>query len=94
LANDLLPGKKDHNKRTFLGTKGPPALFLKRLQSSSTRNQFITIGAFRSGTENISLALSSKHHENHWDCILFDPRHHTLYDMRELKSMHFFELTL
>lgn len=34
----------------------------------------LCIGAFRSGTDNISLAMSSKNHENEWDCILIDPR--------------------
>jgi hypothetical protein len=56
--------KKDNDKRTFLDPKGPPTLYLKRLQNNKTRNQRFIIGAFRSGTENISLAMSSKNHEH------------------------------
>jgi hypothetical protein len=84
--------KKDSDKRTFLEPKGAPTLFLKRLQNSKTRNQLLTIGAFRSGTENISLALSSKHHENQWDCILMDPRDLSLYETGELKKKQFLKV--
>lgn len=81
--------KKGNDKRTFLDTKGPPSLFLKRLQNNSTRNQRLTVGAFRSGTDNISLAMSSTNHENEWDCILIDPRDYILYMSGELKSKAF-----
>lgn len=65
-------------------------LYLKRLQNISTRNQRLTIGAFRSGTDNISLAVSSKHHENQWDYLLLDPNHLHLYqEANDLKQFAF-----
>lgn len=48
------------------------------------RNQLLSMGAFHSGTGNISMALSSKQHENQWDCILTDPRHLIMYDAGDL----------
>jgi len=81
--------KKENDKRTFLDTKGPPSLFLKRLQNNITRYQRLTMGAFCSGTDNISLAMSSTNHENEWDCILIDPRDYDLYMKGELKSKAF-----
>jgi hypothetical protein len=81
--------RKMNDKRLFLDTKGPPTLYLKRLQNTRTCNQCLTIGAFRSGTENISLAVSSKNHENQWDCILIDPRDYDLYVKGELKEKVF-----
>jgi hypothetical protein len=71
--------KKGNDLRTFLNPKGPPSLYLTRLQNEKTRNQRLTIGAFRSGTDNISLAMSSKNHANEWDCILLDPKDYDLY---------------
>jgi hypothetical protein len=86
--------KKDEDKRTFLVTKGPPTLYLKRLQNISTRNQRLTIGAFRSGTDNISLAVSSKHHENQWDYLLLDPNHLHLYQANDLKQFAFYRVKI
>jgi hypothetical protein len=81
--------KKDNDLRTFLNPKGAPSLYLTRLEHAKTRNQRLTIGAFRSGTDNISLAMSSKNHENEWDCILIDPRDYNLYCNNELKAKIF-----
>jgi hypothetical protein len=86
--------RKENDKRTFLDPKGPPTLFLKRLQNNKTRNQRLTIGAFCSGTENISLAMSSKYHENQWDCILIDPSDYDLYLTGELKMKSFVRLDI
>jgi hypothetical protein len=88
------PEKKDNDKRTFLDPKGPQTLYLKRLQNDKTRNLCLTIGAFHSGTENISLAMSSKDHENQWDCILIDPRDYHLCMNGELKAKLFSRLNI
>jgi len=81
--------KKENDLRTFLNPKGAPSLYLTRLENAKTRNQRLTIGAFRSGTDNISLAMSSKNHENEWDCILIDPRDYNMYKNDELKAKVF-----
>ncbi len=63
--------KNDGDKQMFLETKDAQILLIKQLQTTSTHNQLLTSGAFHNGTKNISLTLSSKHHENQWDCIFF-----------------------
>jgi hypothetical protein len=78
--------KKENVLRMFLNPKGAPSLYLTRLENAKTRNQRLTIGAFRSGTDNISLTMSSKNHENEWDCILIDPRDYNMYKNDELKA--------
>lgn len=50
----------------------------------------LCIGAFRSGTGNISLALSSKTHESEWDFILMDSGHLIMYEVGVLKQVEFF----
>jgi hypothetical protein len=44
--------------------------------------------------DNISLVMSSKNHENEWDCILIDPRDYNLYMNGELKSKAFSQVNI
>lgn len=60
-------GRKKMVREYFQRQRALLPLYLKHLQNNSKHYQRLTVGACHSGTDNISLAISSTNHENEWE---------------------------
>jgi hypothetical protein len=61
-----------NDKRTLLSTKGAPTLWMK-LQTRANVFKSLAALAFRSGTDNVSMAVSSMHHRHQWEGVALFP---------------------
>ena len=62
-----------NDKRTLLSTKGAPTLWMK-LQTRANVFKSLAAFAFRSGTDNVSMAISSMHHRHQWEGVALFPQ--------------------
>lgn len=61
-----------NDKRTLISTKGAPTLWMK-LQTRANLFKSLAAYAFRSGTDNVSMAISSMHHRHQWEGVALYP---------------------
>ena len=64
---------REGDKRTLIDLKGAPTLFLKCCKSGNQRAKRLFASAFRNGTDNAAMALSTLHDHHQWEGVIQDP---------------------
>ena len=68
---------RDGDHRELIPQKGPKDLLLKHRKAAGGKQ--VTASAYRSGTGTVTLGMSTKYPNHHWDFVLKNPRDATWY---------------
>ena len=79
---------RSKDRRTLINENGAPTLFLKWTKAGL---KYVFASAFRNGSKRVATAISSIHHQHHWEGIALNPPELHSYnkDKRSLRSSFF-----